>query len=397
MRLLYVLVLSWGLFGCSQMDVLKDAMDGIKDYFYGGTDNAEPPQPLKEFKEEMEVEELWSDSTGVGYPEQYVNLVVAVGGGKVFTADREGLVEARDPLNGDLIWENETEVQVSAGPGLGGAAVVVGSSNGEVVALSAENGALLWKATVSSEILSVPKVFNNVVIVRCMDGRMIALQEADGKELWSFERGMPALSLRRSGAPIEFDDNVIAGYANGKLLSLSLKDGGIVWERTVAIPKGRSEVERMVDLDVDPVEQDGVVYVASFQGGVAAVLGENGDPLWHNEQISSYAGLNVDGRYVYVTDAASDVQQLDHNSGASLWKQADLHQRKLTAPVIYENYVVVGDFEGYVHWLSTDDGRLLARIRAAKSPIEAKPVVMDGIVYVYAKDGTITALKAHGT
>jgi outer membrane protein assembly factor BamB len=224
---------------------------------------------------------------------------------------------------------------------------------------------------------------------------MIALQEATGSELWSFERGMPALSLRGSGAPVGFYETIISGHANGKMVSLRLSDGGIAWERTVAMPKGRSEVERMVDLSVDPVERDGVVYIASFQGGVAAVLGENGDPLWHNEQISSYSGLSADGRYLYLTDAAGDVWQLDQNSGASLWKQADLHQRKLTAPAVYQNYAVVGDFEGYVHWLSTEDGHLMARERITDSPIEARPVVVDDIVYVYAKDGTVAALKAH--
>lgn len=395
MRFLVVVLVSLGLAGCAQLDSVKEAVDGVKDYFYGGADNTEPPYELKEFKSELEVEQLWKEKTGQGYGEQYVNLVPAVGNGKVFTADREGLVEARNPANGDLVWEAETGLTISAGPGLGRDAVIVGSSNAEVLALNAESGAELWKVNVSSEILSVPQVFDGVVIVRCIDGRMVALQEATGSELWSFERGMPALSLRASGAPIAFDDKVISGHANGKLVSLRTHDGGIVWERTVAMPKGRSEVERMVDLSVDPIEREGVVYIASFQGGVAAVLGENGDPLWHNEQISSYSGLNSDGRYLYLTDSSSDIWQLDPNTGSSLWKQSELHQRRLTAPAVYQNYVVVGDFEGYVHWLSIDDGHLLAREHVTDSPIEARPVVVDDIVYVYAKNGTAAALRAH--
>lgn len=395
MRFLSVVLLSLGLIGCAQLEVVKDAVDGAKDYFYGGTDNAEPPQELKEYKAELQTEVLWKERTGKGDDEQHVNLVAALGNGKIFTADRRGLVEARNPVTGELIWEAENDLAISSGPGLGRDAVIVGSSNAEVLALNAESGAELWKAHVSSEILSVPHVFDGVVIVRCIDGRMIALQESTGSELWSFERGMPALSLRGSGAPIAFDDKVISGHANGKLVSLRLRDGAIVWERTVAMPKGRSEVERMVDLTVDPVERDGVVYIASFQGGVAAVLAENGDPLWHNEQISSYSGLSTDGHYIYLTDSASDVWQLDQNTGASLWKQTELHQRRLTAPAVYQNYVVVGDLEGYVHWLSIDDGHLLARERISDSPIEARPLVVDDIVYVYAKDGTLAALKAH--
>lgn len=395
MRFLTVVLISLGLTACAQMDSVKEAVDGVKDYFYGGTDNTEPPSELKELKAELEVDLLWKERTGSGYDKQYVNLVPAVGNGKIFAADREGIVQARNVANGDLLWEAETGLAISAGPGLGRDAVIVGSSNAEVAALNIESGAELWKATVSSEILSVPQVFDGVVIIRCIDGRMVALQEATGKEIWSFERGMPALSLRASGAPIAFDDKIISGHANGKLVSLRTSDGGIVWERTVAMPKGRSEVERMVDLSVDPVEREGVVYIASFQGGVSAVLGENGDPLWHNEQISSYSGLNSDGRYLYLTDSSSDVLQLDLNTGASLWKQSELHQRRLTAPAVYQNYVVVGDFEGYVHWLSIDDGHLVARERVTDSPIEARPVVVDDIVYVYAKDGRVAALRAH--
>lgn len=395
MRFLAIVLISLGLAGCAQLDSVREAIDGVKDYFYGGADNTEPPSELKEFKAELEVEQLWKEKTGKGYGEQYVNLVPAVGNGKVFTADREGLVEARNPANGDLVWEAETGLTISAGPGLGRDAVIVGSSNAEVLALNAESGAELWKVNVSSEILSVPQVFDGVVIVRCIDGRMIALQEATGSELWSFERGMPALSLRASGIPIAFDDKVISGHANGKLVSLRIRDGGIVWERTVAMPKGRSEVERMVDLSVDPIEHEGVVYIASFQGGIAAVLAENGDPLWHNEQISSYSGLSSDGRYLYLTDSASDIWQLDPNTGSSLWKQSELHQRRLTAPVVYQNYVVVGDFEGYVHWLSIDDGHLVARERVTDSPIEARPVIVDDIIYIYARDGSVAALRAH--
>jgi outer membrane protein assembly factor BamB len=186
---------------------------------------------------------------------------------------------------------------------------------------------------------------------------------------------------------------VIEGYDNGKLMALRLSDGKYVWETSVAIPKGRSEVERLVDLDVDPIEVGGVIYIASYRGGAAAVSELDGDVLWRNEAISSYTGLSNDFRYLYLSDSRDDVWQLDQRTGASLWKQKELHQRKLTAPAVYENYVVVGDFEGYVHWLSTSDGRQLGRIKVADSAIDAKPVVVDDTVYVYANDGTLTALK----
>jgi len=176
-------------------------------------------------------------------------------------------------------------------------------------------------------------------------------------------------------------------------MALRLTDGKYVWETSIAISKGRSEIERLVDLDVDPIAINGVIYVASYQGGIAAISELDGDILWRNETISSHSGLSNDYRYLYLTNSESHVMQLDQHSGAGLWKQKDLHQRKLTAPVPYENYVVVGDFEGYVHWLSSTDGRQMGRVQITEAPIDAKPIVVDNIVYVYAKDGTLAALK----
>jgi outer membrane protein assembly factor BamB len=242
-------------------------------------------------------------------------------------------------------------------------------------------------------VLSVPVIANGIVVVRTSDGAVIALNEKTGAKLWNYEHNAPALSVRGIGAPIIVEDNVIEGYDNGKLMALRLADGKYVWETSIAIPKGRSEVERLVDLDVDPIDVGGVIYIASYRGGAAAVSELDGDVLWRNEAISSYTGLSHDFRYLYLSDSNDDVWQLDQRSGASLWKQKELHQRKLTAPAVYGNYVVVGDFEGYVHWLSTSDGRQLGRIKVADSAIDAKPIVVDNIVYIYATDGTLAALQ----
>ena len=348
---------------------------------------------MVEYTPEITIEELWSESVGDGADEQSLKLVPAIGLGKIFAADREGLVEARDLSTGRLIWEAETEVHFSAGPGLGAGTVILGSSDAEVLALNSENGEVLWNSQVSSEVLSVPVIAKGIVIVRTGDGAVIGLNEKTGAKLWSYDHNAPALSVRGIGAPIIVEDNVIEGYDNGKLMALHLTDGKYVWETSIAIPKGRSEVERLVDLDVDPIDVGGVIYIASYHGGAAAVSELDGDVLWRNEAISSYTGLSHDYRYLYLSDSTDDVWQLDQRSGASLWKQKELHQRKLTAPAVYENYVVVGDFEGYVHWLSTSDGRQLGRIKVADSPIDAKPIVVDNTVYIYANDGTLAALQ----
>ena len=393
MRLITLLMLCLALAGCAAFDTLKEGVSGISDYFHGGEDNADPPAVLLEYTPEIKIEELWQETVGVGTDEQSLKLVPAIGFGKILAADRDGLVEARDLRTGDLIWEAETDVHFSAGPGLGVGTVILGSSDAEVVALNGENGEVLWKSAVSSEVLSVPVIANGIVVVRTADGAVIALNEKNGGKLWGYEHNALPLSVRGIGAPIIVEDNVIEGYDNGKLMALRLADGKYVWETSIAIPKGRSEVERLVDLDVDPIDVAGVIYIASYRGGAAAVSELDGDVLWRNEAISSYTGLSNDSRYLYLSDAGSDVLQLDLRSGASLWKQQDLHQRKLTAPAVYENYVVVGDFEGYVHWLSTSDGRQLGRIKVADSAIDAKPIVVDNTVYIYAEDGTLAALQ----
>jgi len=381
------------LTGCAAVETFQEGVSGISDYFLGGEDNADPPSPLIEYQPEIKTEVIWKESVGVGADEQSLKLIPVIGSGKIVAADREGLVQARSPTTGNLVWETETGVHFSGGPGLGSGTVILGSSDAEVVALDIESGAVLWKSAVSSEVLSVPVVADGIVIVRTTDGSVVALDEKTGGKRWSYERSVPALSLRGTGSPLVVGDKVVGGYDNGKLMALRLADGKYVWETSIAIPKGRSEIERLVDLDVDPIVINDVIYVASFQGGVAAISEADGDILWRNEGVSSHSGLSNDYRYLYLANPESHVMQLDQRSGAGLWKQKDLHQRRLTAPAAYENYVVVGDFEGYVHWLSSTDGRQMGRIQITDGAIDAKPIVADNIVYVYAKDGTLAALK----
>lgn len=391
--LLFVSTVVLTLPGCAALETTNELVTGVTSYFLGGEDNKEPPAELVEYKPEIAIDVLWKESVGNGADKQFLNLVLAVSYGKILAADRNGLVQARDIQTGDLIWETETEFQFSAGPGMGSELAILATRNAEVVAFDMETGAKQWVANVSSEVLATPVVANNIVIVRTIDGKVVALNEKDGTQLWVFERSVPALSIRGTGSPIIVGDNVIAGYANGKLLALRLSDGKNSWETSIAIPSGRSEIERLVDLDVDPIETDGIIFVSSYSGGTTAILEFDGDVLWRNEDVSSYSGLSYDWRYLYIGDASSHVWQLDQRNGASLWKQDELYNRVLTAPVAYEDYVVAGDYDGYLHWLSVNDGRQLGRIKIADSAIDARPVVVDNVVYIYSNDGTLAALK----
>ncbi len=394
-KITLLLLLCSALLGCSAVDTAKESMSGIFDYFSGGEDNTEPPSPLTESQPELDIQIFWKESIGVGADGQTLKLTPAIGAGKVIAADREGTVQARDAKTGSLLWEVETGMPFSGGPSLGAGRIILGTSKAKVVALNSENGEQLWENTVSSEVLAVPVITRSIVIVRTTAGEVVALDEKTGRRLWSYEHSVPALSIRGTGAPLVIGDNVIVGYDNGKLVALQLNNGKFVWEATIAMPKGRSEIERLVDLDVDPVESDGVIYIAAYNGGVSAVSADNGEILWRRENFSSHTGLSFDNSHLYMTDLSSHVLQLEQKRGGGLWKQSDLSHRKLTAPTLYQNYVVVGDFDGYVHWLSNRDGRMLGRVQVSSSGIDIKPIVVEGIVYVYAKDGTLAALTAH--
>jgi outer membrane protein assembly factor BamB len=399
-RFIKVFLVTLMLSGCSAMDTVGESIDSIKSYFTGGADNADPPSPLIEYPPEIQAEVLWSETVGVGTDGQTLKLVPAIGNGRIFAADRDGTVQARDLSTGKLEWEaaiedeHENDVHFSGGPGLGSNSVILGTSNAEVIALNIENGDILWKTSVTSEVLSVPVVANGIVILRITDGTVIALNEKTGQKVWSYEHNVPALTVRGTGAPLIIEDTLIEGYDNGKLMALRLEDGKYVWESSVTIPKGRSEVERLVDVDVDPIEAKGVIYTASYNGGTAAVSILDGDVLWRNEAVSSHTGLSQDEQYLYTSTSNGHVLQLDKRTGSSLWEQKDLHGRKLTAPAIYQSYVVVGDIEGYVHWLSMTDGRQMGRVQVTSDPIDAKPIIVGDTIYIYAKDGTLAALKA---
>ncbi len=394
MRRLLVLVIAISLTACTALDTVKESISGISDYFSGGEDNADPPALLNETDvAEVHIEEIWDASIGVGSDEKSVKLPPVVSGSNIIVADREGVVQARNLLTGDKIWSTDTELSLSGGVGLGNGIVVFGSSNAQVIALNLQTGEIIWNSTVSGEVLATPLVIKNKVIVRTTDGAISGLDDKTGGKLWNYEHNVPALTIRGISAPLAVNDKVIAGYDNGKLIALDLANGKFAWETSIAIPKGRSEVDRLVDLDVDPIEINDVVYIASYRGGLSAVSASDGDTMWRNDSISSHTGLSNDFRYLYITDSHAHVWQIDQHNGAGLWQQKDLHHRRLTAPATYQNYIVVGDFEGYVHWLSSSDGRLLGRIQITDQPIENKPVIVDDIVYVYAKDGTLSALK----
>jgi outer membrane protein assembly factor BamB len=253
--------------------------------------------------------------------------------------------------------------------------VLAGSSEGRLVALEAETGKQLWVTDVPSEVLSVPRVYDDIVIVQTVDGTISALRAEDGKRLWLYDRSVPVLTLRGTSTPLVEGGTVIAGFANGKLAALDVRSGREIWSAAVAIPHGRTELQRIVDLDADPVISSGVLYAGAYQGQLVAVSLQDGRLLWKRD-MSIYAGIDVDYSQVVVSDTSSDVWAVDRRTGRSLWKQSDLRQRSLTGPASVDDYIAVGDFEGYLHLLSRSTGAIAGRVFVDSDGIQATPVAV---------------------
>lgn len=368
---------------------------GVGDYittFMGGEDNADPPAPLEEFDAEIEIVTLWTKSAGKGAGKQYLKLTPAATYDHVFVADPRGEIRAFDATNGQLVWQLDTDAPISGGPGIGDGLVVVGTIEGQVLAVAEQEKALQWQSHVSSEVLASPRIANNVAVIRTVDGKVFGLDAGSGERLWVYERTVPALTLRGTGTPTITDNMVIGGFASGRLVALELNSGRPIWETPIAIPSGRTELERIVDIDSEPYVIDGTVYVATFQGRIAAIDQQTGRMIW-NREISSYAGIGVDEHNLYVTDDQSHVWALDRFTGTSLWKQEKLHARAATAPASFGDFVVVGDLEGYLHWMHKNDGRFVARNRVSDDSIIAPPIVINNILFAYTTGGTLGAYR----
>lgn len=362
--------------------------------WFGGSDNSLPPAELKTVAQPIEIRSLWEAQIGAGAKSQFIRLTPALADGRLYAASFDGTVVALDALSGQRLWETQTQLPITGGVGVSGNGLVLfGSNKGEVVALRQENGQEAWRAQVSSEVLAPPRAASGIVVVRTGDGKFTGLDARTGERRWVYAHVLPALSLRGDAPPLLTQNLVIAGLETGKLLVLSLDKGLPVTEKTIAPPRGRTEIERLIDIDAEPKIFGDTLYMVAYRGSIAAIDMRSGNLLW-NRELSSYAGLDVDARQVYISDETDAVLALDRRNGGTLWKQAEMSGRRLSAPVATDQHVVVGDFEGYLHWLSKDSGQIVGRIRAASKAIVAPPLAAGNIVFVQGQGGALGAFRA---
>ena len=386
LRFLLPLLLALLLPACS---TLSDFKDDIGERFFG-RDTKEPPAALVDFKPTMEARILWQVSVGSG---DVYDFTPALSANAVYAAGADGDITRIGVSDGKQAWRINAGERLSGGVGAGGNLVLAGTPKGMVLAFDQTSGKPLWKSRVSSEVLSAPVVSGGVVVVRCGDSRIFGLSVADGKRKWVYERATPALTLR-SGAGVTIADGIAyVGFAGGKLVALGVDDGRVLWEASVALPKGTTEIERIADITSLPVVDGRYVYAVAYQGRIAGVERGSGRVLW-NRDISSYTGLGVDGTHLFVTQTNGAVYAVDYSSGKSYWRQGALLNRQISAPLPVGRYVALGDLEGYVHFLDREDGVFAARIKTDSSAIMAQPVALgSSAVLVQTRGGGLYAIS----
>jgi outer membrane protein assembly factor BamB len=357
--------------------------------------DVEPPAVLVDFPAKLPVKELWSDNVGGGKKQVRLRLGLgpAADNGMVFAASHKGELVAVALETGKRVWVNELKLPLSAGPGAGGGMVVVGTSKGDVLAFDGATGKQLWRTRVNSELLSAPAIGEKLVVVRAVDGRLVGLDSGSGKQLWSVEQQVPRLSLRGTATPIIAKDVAISGFDNGKVMAVSLSTGDTVWDATLGSPHGRTELDRLVDVDsaVRVVGED--VFATGFQGRTAMLALDSGQ-IWWAHDMSSYRGLAVDGDNLFVSQSDGVVVGLRGRDGSELWRNDQLKRRGLSTPVVTSTAVAVADFQGYLHWLDRDTGKLVARVRVSKDRVSNSPVAVGDTVVVLTDGGAMAAYRA---
>jgi len=361
----------------------------LRNWFTTDTDLL-PPAELVEFQPTIGFSERWSTGTGDGLARRLAALRPVLVAGEIWVADHEGLITAVDADSGEVLREIETDMALSAGPSVYDDLILVGNFEGELVALDRNSGQERWRADLSSELLSKPLLHDGIVIARCIDGRTFGFDRADGARLWIYDRSIPLLTLRGNSDPLARGGEVFIGYDDGTVVSLDVADGALNWEQRVGIPEGRSELDRLADIDGPMVIVGTDLYVATYAGRTAALAVDSGRILWV-EDLSSFSGLSLRRTALAAADGDDTVWMIDRRNGSTLWSDNRLLRRDITRPVFFRDYLVVIDFQGYLHAYDQDSGEFVGRERILDEAPASPPFALGDSLYVFDRDGTLSA------
>jgi len=355
---------------------------------FGGKLTGKEPAELRDFKPGASMQVRWDRNVGEG---ENTALQPAITRDAVYVANADGDLFRLDPVSGKKVWKIDSGFKISGAVGAGEGLVVVGGLKSELAAFD-EGGKLRWMTKLTSEVLSAPQIAEGMVVVRSSDGRITALSAQDGKRQWVYERSTPTLIVRTHAGVVIQRGVVFAGFAAGKLAAINLTNGAVIWESAVSQPRGNTELERISDITSLPAVDGEMVCAIAFQGRLACFDIKQGAMLWSRD-LSSDKGLALEHKYLYVSDAEGTVLALDKASGSTVWKNDQLFMRQVSAPRVMEQYVLVGDFKGYLHALSREDGGLVARIKTDGSPILFAPAVLGKGLLLQTRDGGVYSIE----
>ncbi|MCB1649719.1 MAG: outer membrane protein assembly factor BamB [Pseudomonadales bacterium] len=355
-----------------------------------GDDKVEQPAVLEDIANELNLNRRWSVSVGDGQGKYYTQLHPVIDRDMIFAASADGVVMAINRSTGDVAWRERTRELISGGVGASNGLVLVGTREAEVIALDQFSGREIWRAQVSSEVLSAPATNGSIVALQTVDGKLIGLDAVTGKQSWIYESTIPALTLRGSSSPVIAGNVVICGFANGMVAAVNASNGFLLWEERVAVPQGRYDIERVIDVDGELLLAGNTVYASSYQGNLMAFDVQSGRIVWGTEA-SSYHGLAQGFGNTYYVDDKSQLFALRNNTDNVAWENKSLRLRKITSPRAIGNYVAVGDFEGYLHLLSQIDGHFAARVRVDREGVRGNLTVDNDTIYVFGNSGRLSA------
>jgi outer membrane protein assembly factor BamB len=359
----------------------------------GDDKEVDPPAELVDIKPTRDVNQLWSAGLSGDSERLRLALRPTVVEGVVYAASHDGEIVAFAAQTGKRAWTAKTKLPLSAGPEVGAGIVVMGSSEGDLIAVDAKTGAEKWRVSIKSEILARPLVVNDIVIVRTVDGHIEAVSVADGSKRWSVDEQVPRLTLRGTSPPVLAGERIIAGFDNGKVLAIDVRNGDVLWDTIVNAPSGRTELERLADIDSPPRVSGDDIFVVGFQGRVAMLALDSGQ-IWWARDASSYRGFAMDDTTLYLTNSDSVVIAMRKSDGSVQWEQGSLRRRGLTAPAIDGEALVVGDFEGYLHWLDKATGEVVARRKTDGERISNSVVTDEGRAFIQTDSGKLLAFKS---
>ncbi len=364
----------------------------VKGWF--GDDKAKPSEPaaLVDITPSVNVSRMWSVNVGKGEGRLGLRQAPVVADGRVFAAAVNGGVQALDVQTGRTEWTHRSVLRLSGGPGVGEGLVVVGSLDGVVIALDAATGAERWQAKVVNEVIAAPAVGMGMVFVRSNDGRVTAFDATSGERRWFWNQDVPSLTLRGNAAPLLGPGFIFIGNDDGTVSALSAIDGAPLWEQSVGTQEGRTDLDRISDVDGTPVLEGSTIYATSFKQQTLAIDGPTGRPMWASEH-GGGGSVGVASDRLLVSTPTGSVYALAKAGGSALWQQPALARRHLTAPAVQGDYAVVGDFDGYLHWLKLDNGEFAARTRVSRDALRATPLVVDGVLLVQNVDGRLSAYR----